>query len=112
LETRAGIPVPFLPTKDYQIEALSGNAPLFGCYFEIRGDRNEKSDKLMMNTARNEVTSSLNRPEQWAMAARFLHGTLWLVLELHAKMLIYMLEKVEITWRPLWLRRAVGESPK
>jgi hypothetical protein len=111
VKTRASIPSELRAASNDQVEALSGHPPPSG-YAVERKARTQDQDEAMAAVRGDSSVPFLQRGGRWAMAVRFLHGTLWLILGLHAKTLIFVLEKLGITWRPLWLRRAVGESSK
>jgi hypothetical protein len=103
MKTRSSIPTELLAASNDKIEALSGNAPPSG-YAVERKPRSQEQDKAMADMRGGNG--------RWAMATRLLHGTLWLILGLYAKMLLFTLEKLGVTWRPQWLRRAVGDNAK
>jgi len=105
MKTRASIPPEIRAASNDRIEALSGNAIPSG-YAVQRTTRTEEKDEAM------DAVRGASRGGRWQMAVRFLHGILWLILGLHAKMFVFTLDKLGIAWRPQWLLRAIGESPK
>lgn len=102
MKTRAAIPSEIRAASNDRIEQLMGNATMPGYAVE----RKARSGEDEQNPALARATS---RHGRWAMAMQFLRGTFWLVLGLHAKIFAFTLNKLGITWRPRWLRRALGE---
>lgn len=103
MKTRASIPTELRAASHAGIGDLSGNESLSGYAVEQRARSEEEDEDVAISRA-------ASRHGRWALAMRFLHGIFWLILGLHARMLVFFFDKTGIVWRPQWLQRAVGES--
>ncbi|QDS73540.1 hypothetical protein FKW77_009674 [Venturia effusa] len=101
-KTRAFIPREICASSKDRIEQLLGNETLPGYAVEQKARTDGKDEDVAVGNA-------ASRHGRWATATRFLHGIFWLVLGLHAKLFVFVLDKTRIAWRPQWLQRAVGD---
>lgn len=104
MKTRASIPTEMRAASNDRIEELMGHETLSGYAVERKARSNDEDEDMA-------IARTTSRHGRWAIAMQFLHGIFWLILGLHAKMFLFLLDKTGIAWRPQWLRRAVGESP-
>ncbi|TLD38214.1 Protein ASI3 [Venturia nashicola] len=103
MKTRASVPTELRTASHNRIEALVGKDTLTGYAIERKARSEEESEDVA-------IARAASRHGRWALAMQFLQGIFWLILGLHAKMFMFLLDKTGIAWRPHWLRRAVGES--
>lgn len=83
-----------------------------GYAIERKARSESKSEELALATGPDSGIGFLERQGRWAMAMRYLQSTFWLLVSLQAHILLFLLQKTGIGYRPHWLRRLVGDKAK
>lgn len=111
-ELRGAHPVPGVALADD--ERADPNLPnaYSGYAIERKAKTESRSEELALATGPDSGIGFLERQGRWAMAMRYLQSTFWLLVSLQAHMLLFLLQKTGIGYRPHWLRRLVGDKAK
>ena len=83
-----------------------------GYAIERKARAESKSEELALATGPDSGIGFLERQGRWAMAMRYLQSTFWLLVSLQAHIILFILQKTGIGYRPHWLRRLVGDKAK
>ncbi|KAF2432597.1 hypothetical protein EJ08DRAFT_123092 [Tothia fuscella] len=108
-KTRATIPSELRAAANDRNEVAAGNAPPSGYALE-RKARNQEKDEAFAAVRGEGGVGFIQRGGRWQMALRLLQGTSWLFLGLYVKSVLFMLDKMGISWRPQWVRNLIGET--
>jgi hypothetical protein len=83
-----------------------------GYAIERKARTDSKSEELAVATDPDSGIGFLERQGRWAMAMRFMQSTFWLLAGLQAHIILFILQKLGIAYRPHWLRRLLGDKAK
>lgn len=83
-----------------------------GYAIERKAKTDSKSEELAVATDPDSGVGFLERQGRWAMALRFMQSTFWLLVGLQAHIILFILQKLGIAYRPHWLRRLLGDKAK
>jgi hypothetical protein len=106
-KTRSAIPIELRAAATGRYEALIG-CPTPSGYANERTSRNQDKDEALAAVRGETGVGFLQRGGRFAMALRLIQGTVWLILGLYAKCLLWMMDKVGIHRRPVWLQNLTG----
>ena len=83
-----------------------------GYAIERKARTDSKSEELAVATDPDSGIGFLERHGRWAMAMRFMQSTFWLLAGLQAHIILFILQKLGVAYRPHWLRRLLGDKAK
>ena len=110
-ELRSGNIATGVPSTDERDNVATSPQSRSGYSIERKPKSDDRSDTALALTPDSGV-GFLERQGRWVMAMRLMQGTFWLLVGLQATMLLFLLQKLGIAYRPAWLTRLLGSKAR